>query len=122
MDDFLFGSPTATEHDKLLRAWCAYSELESLYFERAKCTLSAKTVVVLGRKVGYREWGPDTEKLGQLAVKRPENKAELRSLLGAVNWVRRHLRDVHATFVLTGLLRKNKPWNWSETEDAAWLK
>ena len=68
MDDFLFGSPTATEHDKLLRAWCAYSELESLYFKRAKCTLGAKTVVVLGRKDGYREWGPDTEKFGQLPL------------------------------------------------------
>jgi hypothetical protein len=122
MDDFLLGSPNLEDHLKLLELWFIYGRKNKLYFKLTKCEFGMKELIVLGRRVGYQEWGPIKDKVESLCIKKPTNKAELRSLLGSVNWIRRHIVNVEPTYVLSNLLRKNIAWRWSAEHEAAWIR
>jgi hypothetical protein len=75
------------------------------FFKKLKCEFFRNELVVLGGMVGLNRWGPIPDRLGQLCLKKPTNQAELRSCLGAVNWIRRHVEDLKTTFVLSNLLK-----------------
>jgi hypothetical protein len=120
VDDFVLGSPSRAEHLQLLRLWLKYAVDNCLYFKRAKCVFMQPSLEVLGHWVGFRQWGPLPNKLEKIIVKKPTCVAELRSLLGSVNWIRRHVTDIRPTYVLSELLKKNKKWNWQEIHEQAW--
>ena len=100
VDDFLLGSPSVDDHRQLLELWLNYAEQNHLRFKRTKCEFFMPTLVVLGRQVGWNEWGPVPDRLPHICAVRPKNQTELQSLLGSVNWIRRHIVDVSSTFVL----------------------
>ena len=122
MDDFLFGSPSLKEHLKLLELWFKYSKDNKLFFKKSKCEFCCQEMKVLGRQVGVGTWGPIKDKLDKVITKRPSNQRELRGLLGAVNWIRRHVMDITATYKLSELLRKNKKWKWQEDHEEAFQR
>jgi hypothetical protein len=80
VDDFVLGSPSRAEHLQLLRLWLTYAVDNWLYFKRAKCVFMQPSLEVLGRWVGFRQWGPLPNKLEKIIVKKPTCVAELRSL------------------------------------------
>ena len=77
---------------------------------------------MLGRWVGYRRWGPMQDKLAEVAAQRPKNVPELRSMLGSVNWLRRHVGEISTAFELSSLLRENRLWHCDERMEDAWQR
>jgi hypothetical protein len=122
MDDFLFGSPSQADHILLLEEWFKYGRTNKLFFKESKCEFGSSTLIVLGRKVGIGEWGPVEERILEIVAERPQSKQDLRRILGCVNWVRRHVVDVEPTYILTDLLKKNRPWEWDDSFESAWMR
>ena len=44
----------------------------------------------------------------------------MQSVLGSVQWIRRHVQDVRPCFVLSNLLGKNNVWDWTAKHEEAW--
>ena len=122
MDDFVLGAPTKDLHDELLQRWLRYAIAHKLFFKRSKCEFAKEELQVLGRLVGFRRWGPLPEQLAKAMSKKPTSVPELRSMLGSVNWVRRHVVDITPVHLLSDLLRKGKKWEWTAEHEEAWLR
>ena len=121
MDDFLLGSADIPQHLRLLEAWFQFNQKTGIFFKQSKCEFLKEELDVLGRRVGSGWWKPLEDRLESICVTRPKNRHDLQSLLGSVNWVRRHITDVQPTFALSSLLRKGKKWQWEEEHEQAWL-
>ena len=119
VDDFLLGSSNEELHLELLDLWLTYAEANRLFFKTSKCEFMKDKLTVLGREVGDGWWGPLEDRVQKVCLQKPRNVSELRSVLGSVNWLRRHIRNIAPTWKLSELL-KRKRWSWGVEQDQAW--
>ena len=122
MDDFLIGTLSLADHISFLTGWLRYAERSGLRFKPSKCELAVPEITVLGRRVRYKEWGPVLTKTLPIVDRRPASVTELRGVLGATNWIRRHVKDMSSTWTLSNLLRKGVPWRWEPEHEEAWQR
>ena len=115
VDDFLLGSSSPEQHLELLDLWLTYAEKNRLFFKASKCEFLKSQLTVLGRSVGDGWWGPLEDRVQKVCLKKPCNVSDLRmrSVLGSVNWLRRHVKNLAPTWKLSELLKK-KRWSWGE--------
>ena len=73
---------------------------------------------LLGHIVSKEGISPDPKKVQALkSAKRPCNVKELRSFLGAMNFLGRYSNFQQVAAPLTDLLKKGIQWNWNEVHE-----
>nr|XP_016493745.1 PREDICTED: uncharacterized mitochondrial protein AtMg00860-like [Nicotiana tabacum] len=116
LDDIVIYSNTLEEHMEHLRKVFQVLRENELYIKREKCEFAQSKVHFLGHVISYDEVRMDEAKVHAIQEwEAPINVTELRSLLGLVNNYRRFISGYSAKVApLTELLKKNKPWVWTE--------
>ena len=94
-----------------------------LLSKKAKCVFASAEVEYLGHVVGLGKVAPRSAKVDAiLKYNRPTDKKQLRSFLGIAGYYRKfipHFAQIAAC--LTNLLRQNKKFVWTDTEEVAFL-
>ncbi|XP_070020708.1 putative mitochondrial protein AtMg00860 [Nicotiana tabacum] len=87
-----------------------------LYIKREKCEFAQPKVHFLGHVISNGELRMDEVKVRTIQEwEAPIKVIELRSFLGLVTYYRQFISEYSAKAVpLTELLKKNKPWVWTE--------
>ena len=83
----------------------------------SKCEFLKKEMEYLGFKIGDNYWTPSTSKISALTTAEIKNLKDLRSFIGAANFIRRHVKNfTFSSHSLTDLTKKNARWTWTEKE------
>ena len=87
-----------------------------LYVKREKCEFAQPKVHFLGHVISQGELRMDEAKVKAIRDwEAPTKVTEMRSFLGLANYYRMFISGYSAKFSpLTELLKKNRPWVWSE--------
>ena len=74
----------------------------------------------LGFELHHNFWKPSQSKIAALDTLTVKNLKDLRSFLGALNFLRRHVKNFTYTSTrLTDLLKKDVKWTWGPEEESA---
>ncbi|KAI5662326.1 hypothetical protein M9H77_21649 [Catharanthus roseus] len=116
LDDIVIYSQTLEEHQEHLRKVFQVLKDNELYVKKEKCSFAQEEVLFLGHKIkGGKLMMEDTKVQAIQRWEPPTKVHELRSFLGLVNYYRRFIKGYSARAApLTDLLKKNRPWAWSE--------
>jgi hypothetical protein len=116
IDDIVIGSETWEEHmvhvatvlDRLLKA--------KLTVKLVKSYFACSEIDYCGHKVGNGQISPREIKVKALLnMPRPENKKQLQSFLGSVNYYQRYIpKFAELVYPLTNLLRKKVAFVWND--------
>lgn len=116
LDDILITGRNGTEHLNRLKQ--VFSKLQEcgLKVKLDKCSFFQKSVSYLGFIIDAEGLHPSSEKTAAIAkMKIPQNKSELKSFLGLVNYYGKFLPNLSLKLKnLFALLRKNARWKWSK--------
>ena len=87
----------------------------------SKCEWLKSDVIFLGHKIDKNGVVPDIEYIQKLLrFAPPQNRKELRSWIGAVEWISDYIWRIKGEFgIFRDLLSHNKGWNWTEKHEAA---
>lgn len=104
------------EHAEHLRAVFKTLREKELYVKKEKCSFVREEVHFLGHVIPHGTLRMDEKKVQAIKEWEPPTcVAELRSFLGLVNYYRPSIKGYSARAApLTNLLKKNKPWSWTE--------
>ena len=117
LDDILVFSKTPGEHTQHLRQVLQAFRSAGLYAKLSKCKFALTEVPFLGHIISGAGIRPDPAKVQVVQDwVQPTCVAELRSFLGLAQYFGKFI-DGYATMTvpLTQLLRKNVPWNWTDS-------
>uniref|UniRef100_A0A3Q7EZB1 Reverse transcriptase domain-containing protein n=1 Tax=Solanum lycopersicum TaxID=4081 RepID=A0A3Q7EZB1_SOLLC len=116
LDDIVIYSDTLEEHVVHLKKVFKILRENQLYVKREKCEFAQPKVHFLGHIISQGELRMDEAKKKAIQEwEAPMKVAELRSFLGLANYYRRFISGYSAKATpLTELLKKNKPWVWSQ--------
>ena len=117
MDDILVFSKTPQEHLQHLRCVLQCFRQHQLYCKLSKCKFALQSIPFLGQVVTPDGIKPNPAKV-QILVDWPEptNAHELRCFLGLAQYLAKFIPGYAVkTVCLQALLRKNVPWNWTDT-------
>lgn len=120
-DDILIAGRTIDEHNSTLHRVLQRLQDNGLTLNKKKCSLMQTELDFWGIHLsqgGISISPTRVEALRQL--KRPNNAAEVRSLLGMTGWSSRFIKDYAAISApLRELTRQNTKWKWSQVEENA---
>ncbi|KAI5681851.1 hypothetical protein M9H77_03079 [Catharanthus roseus] len=104
------------EHKEHLRKVFQVLKDNELYIKKEKCSFAQEEVLFLGHKIkGGKLMMEDTKVQAIQRWEPPTKVHELRSFLGLVNYYHLFIKGYLARAApLTDLLKKNRPWAWSE--------
>ena len=117
LDDIVVYSDSLDEHLDHLRKVLSTLKAHQLYVKPEKCEFGCAQITFLGHIICNGEVRMDPKKIQAIIDwPAPKKVTELRSFLGLANYYRRFIEGYsRKVAVLTDLLKKNKPWNWSES-------
>ena len=83
-----------------------------------------KSIIYMGHRLSEAGISPDETRVAAInSLKPPTNVTELQSFLGMVTYCSKFLPNFSTiTDPLRQLLKKNTPWNWSESQQCAFEK
>ena len=123
-DDILVFSETLEDHVKHLREVLQILRDERLYANMEKCTFGVDKLVFLGFVVSSKGVHVDETKID--AIKnwpQPTNLLQVRSFLGLARFYRRFVKNFSTiASPLHALSKKNAPFVWGPSQDAAFLE
>ncbi|XP_069145655.1 uncharacterized protein [Solanum lycopersicum] len=116
LDDIVVYSSTLQEHVEYLKKVFNVLRKNQLYVKREKCEFAQPKIYFLGHVISQGELRMDEPKVKAIQDwEAPTKVTELRSFVGLANYYRRFIRGYSAIAApLTELLKKNRPWLWSE--------
>ena len=116
LDDIVVYSSTLQEHVEHLKKVFKVLRENQLYVKREKCEFAQPKIHFLGHVISQGELRMDEAKVKAIQDwEAPTKMTELRSFLGLANYYRRFISGYSAIAApLTELLKKNRPWLWSE--------
>lgn len=119
LDDIVIFSKTLEEHVEHLRKVFQLLRENELYIKKEKCSFAKEEVHFLGHVISQIKM--DEAKVSAIREwEVPTSVTELRSFLGLVNYYRRFRKGYSAIAApLTDLLKKNRPWEWTESSQRA---
>ena len=118
IDDMSFGDHEWNEHMSHLEKVLDCCRRNGIYLKLSKVELCKSKVKLLGHIVSKEGISPDPKKVQALkSAKRPCNVKELRSFLGAMNFLGRYSNFQQVAAPLTDLLKKGIQWNWNEVHE-----
>jgi transposase InsO family protein len=121
LDDILIFTKTVEEHRAVTRRVLELLRKHKLFLKPDKCEFEKTKVEYLGVIVSHNSVEMDPVKVAGVADwPTPENKKEVQSFLGFVNFYRRFIRDFsHHARPLFDLTKKDVKWEWSADEQSA---
>ena len=123
LDDIIIFSNTWDDHLKHLKLVFDRIPQANLTLKKTKCVFAWAEVKYLGHVVGLGKVAPRSAKVDAiLKYNRRTDKKQLRSFLGIAGYYRKfipHFAQIAAC--LTNLLRQNKKFVWTDTEEVAFL-
>lgn len=115
-DDILICGETEEEHDRAFAEVMRRAEELNIKFNKSKFQFKKTSINYMGHVLNQEGISPNPEYLEAiLQLKNPNNRKELQSFLGSVNYVREyipHLADLIQPF--RGLLKKNSVFTWQQ--------
>ena len=123
-DDIVIGSANDRDHDKQVRACLRRLSQRGLTLNKAKCTFFQSSIEFFGHVFGEQGMSPDPKKVRSVHdAPRPEDKHQVKSLLGMANYVQRYIPGL-ATMVkpLRENTQKDKVFDWTPECEAAWIR
>jgi len=123
MDDILIYSRSREEHLQHLQEVFNLLSSHNYYLKRKKCDFMKTEVTFLGHVISKAGIHVDPSKLDVIRQwKRPEDKSEIRSLLGFGNYFRRFIfRYSEMVMPLIELTRENVPTIWTPQCEEAFI-
>ena len=114
-DDILIASKSASEHHQAIDSVFNRLSTYNLRVRLDKCRFYQSEVRYLGILVDQRGQRPDPAKIEAItSMPAPTNVPELRSLLGAITFYSRFVKDMSTVRApLDGLLKKDAQWKWT---------
>ena len=116
-DDVIVYGRTQSEHDEALKQVLIRIRERGLTLNFDKCEFNLERIKFFGVVLSASGVSTDPEKVRAVEnLKYPENKSELRSILGLITYFSRFIKD-YATLVepLRELNRGSRPWDWTKT-------
>ena len=123
-DDIIVFGKTERDHDIALHATLKRLSEKGLTLNKSKCEFGKDKIEFFGLVFGKNGISPDPVKVKAVQeAKPPQNVAEVRSLLGMLNYSSRFIPD-YATLCepLRRLTRKDEIWEWSQRQEEAFQK
>ena len=116
IDDILIYSKTREEHADHLRVVLKILKDHQLYEKLSKCEFWLDEVQFLGHVISAKGIAVDPAKIETvLKWERPKTMTELRSFLGLTGYYKRFVEGFSKKVnPLTQLIRKDKPFSWTE--------
>jgi len=121
LDDILIYTETVEEHRAVTRRVLELLQKHKLFLKPDKCEFEKTRVEYLGVVISHNSVEMDPVKVAGVADwPTPENKKEVQSFLGFVNFYRRFVRDFsHHARPLFDLTKNDVKWSWSADEQVA---
>ena len=121
IDDIIIATMDVKEHLALIRKVLELLRKAKLYLNIAKTKFLQLKVLYLGSYISLNTIEPDISKVqGLMAASPPANKDQLRSFLGAANYLRNFVpRFSETAQPLTDLFKKGRLFQWNELEQSA---
>lgn len=117
VDDIIVFGRTQEEHDDNLQWTLSRCHQFNLKINPAKCQFSKSSIKFLGRLISEKGISPSLDDLDYLdnPTRYPSNKAEVRGLLGSLQFVARFIPNFsEVTRPLVELTRKNAQFLWED--------
>lgn len=115
MDDVLIAAETRALHDDILKQ--VFQRLQELGFriKMGKCEFHQSSIKFLGRIIDSTGSRPDPEKITAiLDMQAPTDVSQLRSLLGAINYHGKHIKNLRMIRApLDELTKRDTTWSWT---------
>ena len=124
LDDILMFTKTLSEHWNIVRRVLEHLREHKLYLKLEKCKFERRRIEYLGVIVLEGQVEMDPVKVSGVAEwPTPQNKKEVQSFVGFVNFYQRFIKDFsHHARALFDLTKKDIRWKWEEPEQAAFNK
>ncbi|XP_065318654.1 uncharacterized protein LOC135926654 [Gordionus sp. m RMFG-2023] len=121
MDDVLITGVTPEQHNQRLEEVFRRICDKGLRASKEKSVLGVMEVEYLGHRINGIEVKPLDKNLRNISnMKRPDNKAELQSFLGMVNYYHRFVEDfAKVAAPLYDLLKKGIHFEWKDVQQIA---
>ena len=121
LDDILVTGATDEEHLRNLDQVLARLEGAGMRLKRKKCEFMLPEVEYLGHRITSQGLQPTGEKVRAITnAPTPENKAQLQSFLGLINYYAKFLPNLSTTLApVYALLHKKTSWVWGDKEARA---
>ena len=126
IDDVCLGINTQDDHLILLGEFLAVCQENHTRLKLEKCEFMQETMQYLGFDVGYGWWTPAASKAKALMdakVRHEDPKKglhDVRSLIGACSFYRRHVKNfTYTSAILTDLIKKSTTWRRGPQEQQA---
>ncbi|UYV77596.1 K02A2.6-like, partial [Cordylochernes scorpioides] len=121
LDDILVTGKDEMEHDLRLREVLKSIQRMGLTLKKEKCEFKKSLLIFLGCRIDAEGIHPTEEKCEAIKnFPKPENKKELQSFLGLLNFYSKFLKDRTTVLEpLHRLLNKRNCWKWKEVEHRA---
>ncbi len=85
---------------------------------KEKCQIAQTKIRFLGHVIGEGTVSPDPEKIQAiLSAPDPTSRKDLKSFIGALSWMRKHIANLHDLLDhFRPLLKERTPWIWGQAE------
>lgn len=124
LDDIIVYSRTFEEHIKHLKLALEKLRGANLYLKPEKCEFGQREIMFLGHLISEGKVQMNRKKI-QVIVEWPTSKivSELRCFLGLDNYYYKFIKGFSKKCAcLTDLLKKDRPWNWTQECQEAFKK
>jgi len=124
VDDILITSDSIQQHREHIKKVLDRFKEYNVTVNLEKCQFFRKEVSFLGHIISTNGIKMDEEKIKTIQeFKEPENKKQMQSFLGFVNFYRRYVEKfAHITAPLLELVKKDKKWKWETRHKVAFEK
>ena len=121
LDDILIFTETLEQHREVTRRVLKLLEENQLFLKPDKCEFEQTKVEYLGVIISYNSVEMDPVKVAGVAEwPVPNNKKEVQSFLGFINFYQRFIQDFsHHACPLFNLTKNDVKWLWSQEEQSA---
>ena len=120
-DDVVIYGKDREEHDRHLHLFLKRCSDQGIKLNASKMEWRLNTITFMGHKITSDGLCSDPEKVRAITeMSPPTNVQELRRCLGLVNYLSKFVpRSASVLTPLQNLLKKDVPWNWSESQQHA---
>ncbi|XP_018311854.1 uncharacterized protein [Mycetomoellerius zeteki] len=124
LDDIVIYASSLTEHAQKFNKLAERLRKANLKLQPDKYEFLRKEVTYLGHVISEAGVKPDPKKLEAVGnYPRPRNAKNIKQFLGLAGYYRRFINNFsHIAKPLTSLLKKDKPFDWREPQEEAFIR
>ena len=124
IDDIVVWSRNVEEHILHLQQVFQRLQEAGLKVHPGKCVFGADSIDFLGHRISVGKLEPHADKLAAVRdLLPPTNLSGLRAALGLFSYYRKFVPNFNTiAFPLNTLMKKDRPWEWGDKQEAAFLE